>query len=328
MNIAILGAGAWGTALSVSLSAVHRVTLWARDASLATEIRTGRRNARYLPEVPLPPSIAVTDALSVALAESDMALVATPSSQLRDVLVRIRGSRAACPVVWACKGFEQGSNKLPHQVAAEVIGKDAACGALSGPSFALEVAQGRPTALTLAARDAEFARSMARELHQASLRVYFSSDLTGVEISGAVKNVMAIAAGISDGLGLGLNARAALITRGLAELTRLGVALGGRSETFMGLAGAGDLILTCTGELSRNRRVGLRLALGDPLDMILKQLGHIAEGVYSAPAVEALAQGVGIDMPITKAVCSVLFQGVAPREAAQHLLARDPKEEA
>jgi glycerol-3-phosphate dehydrogenase (NAD(P)+) len=327
MNIAILGAGAWGTALSISLAASHRVTLWARDASLAAEIRSGRRNTRYLPEIPLPPSVAVTDVLSGALAESDVALITTPSSQLRDVLTRVRASGPARPVVWACKGFEQGSNKLPHQVAAEVIGKDAACGALSGPSFALEVAQGLPTALTLAAHDAGFAKRMARELHQLSLRVYFSSDLTGVEISGAVKNVMAIAAGISDGLGLGLNARAALVTRGLAELTRLGVALGGRAETFMGLAGAGDLILTCTGELSRNRRVGLRLALGDPLDTILKQLGHVAEGVYSAPAIEALAEAKKIDMPITKAVCSVLFHGTAPREAAQQLLARDPKEE-
>jgi len=327
MNIAILGAGAWGTALSVSLAANHRVTLWARDASLAAEIGSGRHNTPYLPEVPIPSSIAVTDTLSVALAESDVVLIATPSSQLRDVLARVRASGPASPVVWACKGFEQGSNKLPHQVAAEVIGKDAACGALSGPSFALEVAQGRPTALTLAARDAKFAKHMARELHQPSLRVYSSSDLMGVEISGAVKNVMAIACGISDGLGLGLNARAALITRGLAELTRLGVTLGGRTETFMGLAGVGDLILTCTGELSRNRRVGLRLASGDPLDMILKQLGHIAEGVYSAPAVEALAEEKKIDMPITKAVCSVLFRGLAPREAAQQLLARDPKEE-
>jgi len=327
MKIAILGAGAWGTALSVSLAASHRVTLWARDASLAAAIKSGGRNTRYLPEIPLPSSVAVTDTLSGALAEGELVLIATPSSQLRDVLERVRASGPARPVIWACKGFEPGSNKLPHEVAAEVIGEDAASGALSGPSFALEVAQGRPTALTLAARDAGFAKRMASELHQPNLRVYFSNDLAGVEISGAVKNVMAIAAGISDGLGLGLNARAALITRGLAELTRLGVALGGRTETFMGLTGAGDLILTCTGELSRNRRVGLRLALGDPLKTILEELGHIAEGVYSAPAVEALAEGKKIDMPITKAVCSVLFRGVAPREAAQQLLARDPREE-
>jgi len=270
----------------------------------------------------------VTGDLSSALSECDAALIATPTSELREVLGRVRSSRLEQPVIWACKGFEQASGKLPHQVAAEVLGVCAACGALSGPSFALEVAQGLPTALTLAAGDAAFAKRFARELHQPVLRVYFSTDLAGVEISGAVKNVMAIAAGISDGLGLGLNARAALITRGLAEITRLGVALGGRPETFMGLAGAGDLVLTCTGELSRNRRVGLLLARGESLGAILKQLGHVAEGVVSAPAVEALAADKRIDMPITRAVCAVLFRGTPPRDAAQELLARDPREEA
>ena len=262
------------------------------------------------------------------MTECDAALITAPTSGLREVLERLRASRSNQPVIWACKGFEQASGKLPHQVAAEVLGKRAACGALSGPSFALEVAQGRPTALTLAAGDAEFAKRLARELHHPTLRVYFSTDLAGVEISGAVKNVMAIAAGISDGLGLGLNARAALITRGLAELTRLGVVLGGRPETFMGLAGAGDLILTCTGELSRNRRVGVLLAGGEPLDAILKQLGHVAEGVTSAPAIEALAAEKRVDMPITRAVCAVLFRGTPPRDAVQALLARGPREEA
>jgi glycerol-3-phosphate dehydrogenase (NAD(P)+) len=262
------------------------------------------------------------------MTECDVALIATPTSGLREVLGRLRAARSDQPVIWACKGFEQASGKLPHQVAAEVLGERAGCGALSGPSFALEVAQGRPTALTLAAGNAEFAKRFARGLHHPTLRVYFSTDLAGVEISGAVKNVMAIAAGISDGLGLGLNARAALITRGLAELTRLGVALGGRPETFMGLAGAGDLILTCTGDLSRNRRVGLLLAQGAPLDAILKQLGHVAEGVYSASAVEALAAEKRVDMPITRAVCAVLFRGTPPRDAVQELLARDPREEA
>jgi glycerol-3-phosphate dehydrogenase (NAD(P)+) len=247
---------------------------------------------------------------------------------MRGVLGLVRGLRFEQPIIWACKGFEQASGKLPHQVAAEVLGKLAACGALSGPSFALEVAQGRPTAVTLAAGDAGFAKRMARELHHPTLRVYFSTDLAGVEISGAVKNVMAIAAGISDGLDLGLNARAALITRGLAELTRLGVALGGRPETFMGLAGAGDLILTCTGDLSRNRRVGLLLAKGKSLEAILKELGHVAEGVHSAPAVEALAAKKRIEMPITRAVCAVLFRGIPPGDAVQELLARDPREEA
>ena len=270
----------------------------------------------------------MTGNLSYALAECDAALIATPTSELREVLGRVRASRFEQPVIWACKGFERASGKLPHQIADDVLGKLAACGALSGPSFALEVAQGLPAALTLAAGDAAFAKRFARELHQRTLRVYFSTDLAGVEISGAVKNVMAIAAGISDGLGLGSNARAALITRGLAELTRLGVALGGRPETFMGLAGAGDLILTCTGELSRNRRVGLLLARGESLEAILKQLGHVAEGVHSAPAVEALAAEKRIDMPITRAVCAVLFRGTPPRDAVQELLARDPREEA
>jgi glycerol-3-phosphate dehydrogenase (NAD(P)+) len=327
MNLAILGAGAWGTALAVSLAAKHRVTLWARSAALASAIESSRRNTRYLPEIPLPDAVTVTGEFSSTIDQKDAVLVATPTSGLRDVLERLRASRPEQPVIWACKGFEQTSGELPHQVAAELLGKRVACGALSGPSFALEVAQGRPTALTLASRDAEFAKRLARELHQPALRVYFSTDLVGVEISGAVKNVMAIAAGISDGLELGLNARAALITRGLAELTRLGVVLGGRTETFMGLAGAGDLILTCTGELSRNRRVGLLLARGEPLDAILKQLGHVAEGVYSAPAVEALAAEKRVDMPITRAVCAVLFRGASPRDAVQQLLARDPRGE-
>jgi len=327
MNIAILGAGAWGTALAVSLAARHRVVLWARDATQAASMSSGRRNSRYLPEVPLPESVAVTGDFSEALAGRDLALIATPTSDLREVLGRVSASRSERPVIWACKGFEQASGKLPHEVASEVLGRYVACGALSGPSFALEVAQGQPTALTLAARDAEFAKRVARDLHQPALRVYFSTDLAGVEISGAVKNVMAIAAGVSDGLGLGLNARAALITRGLAELTRLGVAIGGRADTFMGLAGVGDLILTCTGDLSRNRRVGLMLARGDSLDAILKRLGHVAEGVYSAAAVEALAAERGIEMPITRAVCAVLFRSARPQEAVRQLLARDPREE-
>jgi glycerol-3-phosphate dehydrogenase (NAD(P)+) len=328
MKIAILGAGAWGSALAIALSEKHRVTLWARDKALASAIGSERRNTRYLPEVAVPAAVTVTEELKPALAQSDAILIATPTSALREVLERARASGFGGPIVWACKGFEQASGKLPHQVVAETLGKDTLCGALSGPSFALEVALGLPTALTFAARDADFARRVARELHQPSLRVYFSTDVAGVEIGGAVKNVMAIAAGISDGLGLGLNARAALITRGLAEITRLGAALGGRVETFMGLAGAGDLILTCTGELSRNRRVGLLLARGEPLEATLKQIGHVAEGVYSARAIETLAAEKRVDMPITRAVCAVLFRGTAPREAVQQLLARDPREEA
>ena len=227
-----------------------------------------------------------------------------------------------------CKGFEQASAKLPHQVVAEVLGATAPAAALSGPSFALEVARGLPTALTLAAADAGFARDLARELHQRRLRVYFTDDVVGVEVGGAVKNVMAIATGIADGLGLGQNARAALITRGLAEVTRLGVALGGRAETFMGLAGAGDLILTCTGDLSRNRRVGLALGRGERLD------GDPRAGSATSPKActprarwTRLARERAIDMPITREVCAVLFEGRAPAEAVEQLLARDPKAE-
>jgi len=326
MKIAILGAGAWGSALAIALCARHEVTLWSRDRGLADAITAARRNARYLPEAAFPDRVTVTAEFGAALSGGDLALVATPTAALRAVLESVRAAGFAGAVVWACKGFEQTSAKLPHEIAADALGARP-CGTLSGPSFALEVARGLPTALTLAARDAEFAGRIARELHQPTLRVYYSTDLAGVEICGAVKNVLAIAAGISDGLGLGLNARAALITRGLAELARLGAALGGRAETFMGLAGAGDLILTCTGELSRNRRVGLLLAKGEPLDAVLGKLGHVAEGVFSARAVESLAARKGVEMPITRAVCAVLFRGASAAEAARQLLARDPREE-
>ena len=327
MKIGIVGAGAWGSGLAIALCGKHRITLWARDGASAAAIAAERCNTRYLPGVPIPDGVLVRPESGAKFGEQDMLLVATPTAALREVLEKVRAAKFAGPVIWACKGFEQASAKLPHEVAAEVLGARAPCGALSGPSFALEVARGLPAALTLAAREADFAKRIARELHQPTLRVYYSTDVVGVELSGAVKNVMAIAAGISDGLGLGLNARAALITRGLAELARLGTAVGGKAETFMGLAGAGDLILTCTGDLSRNRRVGLLLASGAPLGATLEQLGHVAEGVYSARAVESLASEKGVDMPITRAVCGVLFRGSSPREAAQALLARDPREE-
>jgi glycerol-3-phosphate dehydrogenase (NAD(P)+) len=229
--------------------------------------------------------------------------------------------------VWLCKGFEEGSGLLPHQIAAQALSPAACCGALSGPSFADEVARGLPCALTLASKDALFAREAAAMLHGGRMRLYYSEDLLGVEIGGAVKNVMAIAAGISDGLGLGSNARAALITRGLAEITRLGVALGGSLETFMGLAGAGDLILTTTGDLSRNRRVGLELARGRPLSEILSRLGHVAEGVRSAKEAARLARARQVDMPVTEAVNAVLEGALAPAAAVERLLARDLKSE-
>jgi len=326
MRLAILGAGAWGTALAVAYAEEHGVTLWARDAAQREALRTTRRS-RYLAEIVLPGMIEVGEDPVAAIRGADVAIIATPTAGLRHAAGLVHHAAVRRPVVWVCKGFEQSSGKLPHQVVAEVLGETTPAAALSGPSFALEVARGLPTAVTLAATDAGFARDLARELHQRRLRLYFTDDLVGVEVGGAVKNVMAIATGISDGLGLGLNARAALITRGLAEVARLGVALGGRAETFMGLAGAGDLILTCTGDLSRNRRVGLALGRGERLDAILAGLGHVAEGVPTAREVDAIARARAIDMPITREVCAVLFEGRAPAEAVAQLLARDPKAE-
>ena len=326
MDIVILGAGAWGTALGIALAERHRVTLWARDPAQRAALASGRRS-RYLSEVPLPAEVAVAEDAVTAIRAADLVLIATPTAGLRASVGLVRAAGKRLPVVWACKGLEQSSAKLPHQIVAETLDAEAPCGALSGPSFALEVARGQPTALTFAAADANVARDVARALHQPRLRVYYTDDVVGVEVGGAVKNVMAIATGIADGLGLGQNARAALVTRGLAELTRLGVALGGRPETFMGLTGAGDLILTCTGDLSRNRRVGLALAGGERLDAILGRLGHVAEGVFTAREVDRLARERAIDMPITREVCAVLFEGRAPAVAVEQLLARDPRSE-
>ena len=320
----MLGAGAWGTAIAAVLSARLEVILWARDPLQAERLAASRRNERYLPGIELPDALGITHDLSKAVRSASLILAATPVAGLRTVLGRMD---ARAPVVWLCKGFEENSGLLPHQIAAQVLGEQARCGVLSGPSFAQEVARGLPCALTLASRDEGFAREAAALLHGGRMRVYYSADLVGVETGGAVKNVMAIAAGISDGLGLGQNARAALITRGLAEIARLGAALGGRPETFYGLAGAGDLILTCTGELSRNRRVGLELAKGLPLKKILDDLGHVAEGVRSAKEVLRLARAKGVDMPVSEAVSAVLDGRLAPAAAVERLLSRDPKQE-
>lgn len=327
MNIVVLGAGAWGTAVALSLAPRHAVTLWMLDAARCVEMRRTRRNVRYLPDFELPANLELESDLARAVSDAKLVLIAVTSNGLRDVLERLRTAGCHAPVVWLCKGFETLDSKLPHQVYAAVMNGTTAHGVLSGPSFAEEVARGLPTALTLASPDSEFARTTARELHGAALRVYSGSDVMGVEVAGAVKNVMAIAAGICDGLALGLNARAALITRGLAEMTRLGVRLGGRVETFMGLAGVGDLVLTCTGDLSRNRRVGLALGEGAALDSILDGLGHVAEGVHSARAVRRLANALGVEMPITHAVCRVLDDPTAARDAVHALLQREPKAE-
>ena len=321
-RVAVLGAGAWGTAIAAVLSSRLEVALWARDAAQAAAISRTRRNERYLPGIALPGKVDVGSDLAQALQRAKVVLAATPVAGLREVLPKVK-----LPLVWLCKGFEEGSGLLPHEIAAQTMGPQARCGALSGPSFAAEVARGLPCALTLASQDAAFARETAALLHGGRMRIYYSTDLVGVEIGGAVKNVMAIAAGISDGLGLGLNARAALITRGLAEMARLGVALGGAAETLFGLAGAGDLILTATGELSRNRRVGLELAQGRALKDILAHLGHVAEGVRSAKEVARLAKAKGVDMPVSDAVNAVLDGKLTPAKAVELLLSRDPKKE-
>ena len=318
-RVAVLGAGAWGTAIAAVLSARLPAVLWGRDPAQAERIAATRRNDRYLPGIELPDALGVTSDLRRAIDDVSLVLVATPVAGLRALAHQLP---ADAPLVWLCKGFEEGSGRLPHELVPQ-----RRCGALSGPSFADEVARGLPCALTLASADERFAREAAALLHGGRLRVYYSADLVGVEIGGAVKNVMAIAAGISDGLGLGLNARAALITRGLAEIARLGAALGGRAETFYGLAGAGDLILTCTGELSRNRRVGLGLAKGLPLGEILEGLGHVAEGVRSAKEVLRLARAKGVEMPVSEAVAGVLDGRLAPGAAVERLLSRDPKQE-
>jgi glycerol-3-phosphate dehydrogenase (NAD(P)+) len=313
-RVAVLGAGAWGTAIAASLSSRMQVRLWARDAAQAKLIATTRRNDRYLPGFQIPDALGVTADFP---ADIDLTLIATPVAGLRGVAKRVES-----PLVWLCKGFEEGTGLLPHQIVDE---KRSA--ALSGPSFAEEVARGLPCALVLASRDADFARETAALLHGGRMRVYYSTDVVGVEIGGAVKNVMAIAAGISDGLGLGYNARAALITRGLAEISRLGVALGGSSETLFGLAGAGDLILTATGDLSRNRRVGVELARGKKLQHVLAELGHVAEGVRSAKEVVSLSKEKNIEMPVSEAVSEVIEGTLTPAAAVERLLSRDPRSE-
>ena len=320
-----MAAGAWGTALAIVFSAKHQVTLWTREDDVTQTMLTARENRRFFPGFRLPDAVQIGTEFEASVADADLLVFATPLVGFRPTLRRLHEANLVKPLIWVCKGMEAETAKLPHQVAAEELGADALCGALSGPSFAEEVAKGMPTAVTLAANNAEFARKTALELHSSRLRIYANDDLLGVEVGGAVKNVMAIATGICDGLGFGHNARAALMTRGLAEIARLGQALGGQPRTFMGLAGMGDLILTCTGDLSRNRRVGLALATGKKLPQILADLGHVAEGVSTAREVARLATQLGIEMPITQAVDAILHRDVPALEAVEKLLSRDPK---
>lgn len=331
MKIIVIGAGAWGTALAVSAAPRHAVTLWARDAAQAGLLAQARENSRYLPGVHLPDTISVraepVKALAELAANHDLAIVATPMAGLRQMLVALAGYPG--PVAWLCKGLEvaEGSDGLlGHEIKAQVAPRLQA-GVLTGPSFAQEVAQGRPTALVAASEHAAVLDALVTAFHGSSLRVYANDDLPGAEVGGAVKNVLAIATGLCDGLALGLNARAALVTRGLAEMTRLGVALGGRAETFMGLSGLGDLVLTATGDLSRNRQVGVLLAQGRSLQQALDSLGHVAEGVYCARAVAGRAARLGVDMPITHAVVQLLDGQLEPAQAVAALMGREPAAE-
>ncbi|VTU24796.1 Glycerol-3-phosphate dehydrogenase [NAD(P)+] [Variovorax sp. PBS-H4] len=330
MKICVLGAGAWGTALAVNAAGRHAVSLWARDPAQVQAMAATRENARYLPGIPLPPSLVLcSGAVLAAVADADLAIIATPMAALREQLTVLRD--AAGPVAWLCKGVEPplagAEGLLAHEIHAQVA-PGLAAGVLSGPSFAQEVAQGRPTALVAASAHAALREALVNAFHGPSLRVYANEDIVGVEVGGAVKNVLAIATGLADGLDLGLNARAALITRGLAEMTRLGLALGARPDTFMGLSGLGDLVLTATGDLSRNRKVGLLLAQGQTLAQAVDSLGHVAEGVYCARTVVQRARHLGVEMPIAESVVALLDGRVRPAEAVAELMRREPGVEA
>jgi glycerol-3-phosphate dehydrogenase (NAD(P)+) len=332
MKISVLGAGAWGTALAIQAAqAGHDVSLWGRDAAAIEQMRVSRRNAAYLPDSELPAPLALTAdrGQAIAHAAAGLTIIATPMSGLRETLAALPSTQR---VLWLCKGFEAGSGRLGHEIARE-LQPDMRVGVLSGPSFAQEVAAGRPTALVAASEDADLAQAAVDAFHGERLRVYTSTDPIGVEVGGAVKNVLAIAVGVCDGLSNvapdapGLNARAALITRGLAEMLRLGLALGAKAETFMGLSGLGDLVLTATGDLSRNRRVGLMLAEGLAMPDILKRLGHVAEGVYSAPTVLARAREAGVEMPITAAMVALLQGRIAAPRVVELLMGREARPE-
>lgn len=339
MRILVAGAGAWGTALAVNAAASgqHEVTLWARDTAQAATLARDRVNERYLPGVPFPAGLRVsgldlTRQLDAAGTHGDgqslLIIIGTPVAGLRAMLQAMAGIRA--PVAWLCKGFEASADAaclLGHEIQAQVA-PGLSGGALSGPSFAQEVAAGQPTALVAASAHAAVRDALVAAFHGPRLRVYANDDIVGVEVGGAVKNVLAIATGLCDGLALGLNARAALITRGLAEMTRLGVALGARPETFMGLSGLGDLVLTATGDLSRNRQVGLQLARGQTLQQAVHSLGHVAEGVYTARTVVQRAQSLGVDMPIAQAVLALLDGQLTPAAAVHQLMTREARGEA
>ena len=327
MRIAVFGAGAWGTALAVAIARKHPVTLWARNPAHVATLARDRENRTYLKGVEFPVDLTLEADFARCAQGADLHLAVPSLAGLRETVRALNACAPGIPLLWASKGLEANTGKLPHDIVQEELGGLTRCGVLTGPSFATEVGRGLPTAITLAAQDIAFAEHWARALHQPTLRIYASDDLPGAEIGGGLKNVIAIAAGIGDGLQFGLNARAALITRGLAEITRLARALGARGETLMGLAGMGDLVLTCTGDLSRNRRVGLALAQGHSLERILADLGHVAEGVPTTRAAVQIAARHNVELPICSAVLQVLDGHIDPRNAVEQLLARDPRHE-
>jgi glycerol-3-phosphate dehydrogenase (NAD(P)+) len=323
-QIAVLGAGSWGTALAIQCArAGNSVRLWGRAGAHCAAMARARVNQRYLPEARFPDNLQVASELPTALADADDVLVAVPSHAFRELLTAIGGLLTARQrLCWATKGFEISSGRLPAEVARDVLGTGRMTAVLSGPTFAREVGAGLPTAMTIASRDADYAEQLAHDFSTPAFRAYTSTDIVGVEVGGAVKNVLAIGAGLSDGLGFGANARIALITRGLVEMTRLGVTLGARRETFMGLAGLGDLVLTCTDDQSRNRRFGLLLAQGRDREAALREIGQIVEGYGAARALHEVAQREAVTMPICAGIYGVLYSGLPAHEVVRGLMMR------
>jgi glycerol-3-phosphate dehydrogenase (NAD(P)+) len=323
--IVVLGAGSWGTALAIQFARSGRPTvLWGREEDDPAELARTRRNERYLPGAEFPPSLVVEPDLAKAIASGDDLVVVVPSSALRAVLQQLKPMLGPhSRVAWASKGFELSTGKLPHQVAREVLGPNVPLAVLSGPTFAREVGEGLPTAIAVASPNADFALGLAKRLSAGNFRAYTQSDIVGVEIGGAVKNVIAIATGGSDGMGYGSNSRVFLITRGLAEMVQLGVALGARPETLMGLAGLGDLVLTCTDDQSRNRRFGRALASGKPIEQAIAEIGQVVEGYYAAKAVHMVAKKLGVDMPICEHVYRALYEGMPIPDVVQSMLQRE-----
>jgi glycerol-3-phosphate dehydrogenase (NAD(P)+) len=322
--VAVLGAGSWGTALAIQFArAGHPTRLWTRRPADADAMRAGRQNARYLPDAKFPDAIEVHADLADSVRGAVAIIIAVPSHGLRELLVQLKPLLARdARLAWATKGFELDTGKLPHQVAYDVLGDRYPVAVLSGPTFAKEVGAGLPTAMTIASPDADFAHRLAKSLHAPNFRAYTSTDIVGVEVGGAVKNVLAVGAGLCDGLGFGANTRIALITRGLSEVVRLGVALGAQPETFMGLAGLGDLVLTSTDNQSRNRRFGLALAAGKSVDTALREIGQVVEGYTAARAVHRVAQRENVDMPIVHGIYRILYENEAARDVVKDLMTR------